>query len=264
MNNSEQETAVSGGLQKQYANTVVLKLGGSIFTDAEAYRKAASFILDRLRSGGDERYLVVVSAQDGTTDSDEQIARGIRASPDPRILDLLWATGELRSVALLSMHLHAMEIKAVGLNVHETGLWVPTSANGSVPIELVSIQIHKELSQNSVVVVPGFLATNRSGSIVSLGRGGSDLTAVLLAQNLHALRCELVKDVPGYFTADPNVDKTSQHIPVLSYEQALAIADAGSNLVQRQAIAVASEFNIPLVIRSMSESAPASLISQDR
>jgi len=124
-------------------------------------------------------------------------------------------------------------------------------------------QLKEALSQCSVVVVPGFLATNIDGSIASLGLGRSDLTAVLLAMRLDAERCELVKDVPGYFGSDPNENKTARHIPSLSYKRALAMADAGCELVQRRAIEVARESNVPLLIRSISDLARTSLISRD-
>jgi aspartokinase len=107
----------------------VIKLGGSILADAESYSRAAAFLRERHFTSPGERFVVVVSAQNGTTDSLEREARGITPTPDTRMLDLLWATGELRSVALLTMHLHAESLRAIGLNVHETGL---KSSNAAV------------------------------------------------------------------------------------------------------------------------------------
>jgi aspartate kinase len=240
---------------------IVLKIGGSIFTGPEAYRRAARFIRDRLHAVMDERYVTVVSAQNGTTDGHQRVANRIVRAPDARALDLLWATGELRSVALLTMHLHGLGISAVGLNVHETGLRILNSPNGDGGIEFQSNQIERALSRCSVVVAPGFLATKIDGSIVSLGRGGSDLTAVLLARNLDATRCELVKDVPGYFTSDPNRDRAARHIPFLTYHRALAMADDGCDLVQRKAIEAASNSDLPLLIRSIDQTNIVSVIS---
>jgi aspartate kinase len=240
---------------------VVIKIGGSIFKEAKAYRRAASFVLNQLQASSAERYVVVVSAQNGTTDSQERIARRIVACPESRALDLLWSTGELRSVAVLAMHLHALGMQAVGLNVHETGLRVSKSTNCNGGVQFLAGQLRQALSQYSVAVVPGFLATKVDGSIVSIGRGGSDLTAVLLATSLRALRCELVKDVPGYFTSDPNIDKAAQHIPCLTYKRALAMADNGCDLVQRKAIEAAMKANLSLLIRGIDEASTASLIS---
>jgi aspartate kinase len=117
------------------------------------------------------------------------------------------------------------------------------------------------LVHHRVVVVPGFLATSAAGAIVSLGRGGSDLTAVLLSVHLGALRCELVKGVGGYFTRDPQVDSSAEHIRSLTYAEALDMADDGCELVQRQAIEAASAANLPILIRSVGETELRSVIS---
>jgi aspartate kinase len=241
----------------------VVKLGGSILANAESYSRAAAFLRERLSMSPGERYMVVVSAQNGTTDRLEKEARSITPAPDTRMLDLLWATGELRSVALLTMHLHALNVLATGLNVHETGLKYSSSACFPAGVRLAANGLQTALERHAVVVVPGFFATDDDGSVVSLGRGGSDLTAVLLAVALKAANCELVKDVPGYFTADPHLDGTAKHIPAFSFEKALQLADAGCDLVQRRAIEVASEANLPLVIRSLNEGAPITVVSNE-
>jgi aspartate kinase len=110
-------------------------------------------------------------------------------------------------------------------------------------------------------VVPGFLGTDATNAVVSLGRGGSDLTAVLLAEGLRACRCELLKDVSGYFSSDPNRDPTARHLPTLTFEEALALADEGCDLVQRQAIEAAARCGLPIVIRCLDEAAPVSRIT---
>jgi aspartate kinase len=114
------------------------------------------------------------------------------------------------------------------------------------------------------VIVPGFFATRPDGAIVSLNRGGSDLTAVLLAIGLGASRCELIKDVPGYFERDPRKDKQARHLASLSFEEALRMADRGCQLVQRHAISVAAEAKLPLVVRSLAERAHVSVVSSVR
>jgi aspartate kinase len=241
--------------------TVVLKIGGSIFTDGESYKRAAQFLQRRRNSAPYEKIVVVVSAQNGATDDLEETARRIADAPASRALDLLWSTGELRSVALLSLHLQALGISAVGLNVQETGLRLDGSGKSPLHAQFETDVLHDALAEHAVVVVPGFLATMARGAIVSLGRGGSDLTAVLIARGLRAARCELVKDVAGYFTADPNVDRSARHLPALSYEQALAMADDGCELVQRQAIEAAQSGRLPLVIHSLDEKSTSSLVS---
>ncbi|MGC2281710.1 MAG: hypothetical protein WA603_16975 [Candidatus Acidiferrales bacterium] len=239
----------------------VIKLGGSILTSPKAYRRAAVFVRNTLRNAPDERLVVVVSAQEGTTDTLERSARAIVTEPARAALDLLWSTGEIRSVALLSLHLEALGVAAAPLNIHEAGLTVPDTGREAGRIHLNAARLCGALANYSVVVVPGFLATDSSHRIVSLGRGGSDLTAVLLAEGLRSCRCELIKDVPGYFTADPHRDPTARHIPQLSFADALEFAARGCDLVQRKAIEAASRSGLPLVIRSVNKKAQVSRIS---
>jgi aspartate kinase len=240
----------------------VIKIGGSVLTGAKAYRRAAIFVRKTLAAAPDERLVIVVSAQEGTTDRLERIARTIVDDPARASLDLLWSTGEIRSVALLTMHLQALGVATAPLNVHEAGLTVPDTGRDPGRIQLHAGRLCGVLARYSVVVVPGFLATDSTHTIVSLGRGGSDLTAVLLAEGLRACRCELIKDVPGYFTADPHHDPSARHIPQLSFAQALELAAEGCDLVQRKAIETASRSGLPLVIRSVRSKAQVSRISK--
>jgi aspartate kinase len=244
------------------SRTVVLKLGGSVLTDAEAYRQAARFLVRRLHKCSQERFVVVVSARKGVTDELERIARKITSYPSQRTLDLLWATGELRSVALLTLHLEELGVAAVGFNIHETGLRFDGARSDEFGITSLSTELRRAFDDATVVVVPGFFATLMNGTVVSLGRGGSDLTAVLLAEELEAEQCELIKDVSGYFTNDPNRDSEASHLPFLSYAQAVQMADTGCELVHRQAIECAKGAGLRLVVRSLDEAAPRTVISK--
>jgi aspartate kinase len=249
-----QSTAADG-------NIAVIKVGGSILTSAKAYRRAAKFVRHTLQTAPHERLVVVVSAQEGTTDRLERGARKIVREPARAALDLLWSTGEIRSVALLTLHLQKLGVAAAPLNIHEAGLIVPETENEVGRIQLHAGRLRGVLAKFAVAVVPGFLAANSANAIVSLGRGGSDLTAVLLAEGLRACRCELIKDVPGYFTADPHRDSSASHIPHLTFEHALQLATEGCDLVQRRAIEAAARAGLPLVVRSVDETAPSSRIS---
>src|ERR1700722_11333641 len=162
----------------------VVKIGGSILTNAKAYRRAAIFVRDMLRSNSEERIVVVVSAQEGTTDSLERTAKTIHDEPNSATRDLLWSTGEIRSVALLTLHLEALGVHAAPLNIHEAGLPLPETVREAGHIRLNAGRLAGVLADFPVAVVPGFFATNAASQIVSLGRGGSDLTAVLLAEGL--------------------------------------------------------------------------------
>jgi len=243
----------------------VIKIGGSIFKTAQSYRQAAAYVRNRHCSWPHERLVVVVSAQEGLTDELAATAIAIVPQPNPASLDLLWSTGELRSVALLALHLQAFGLCATALGIHETGLTITgTQRAGSShrpEVHFDSRRLHFGLARHSVAVVPGFFAMDPTRGAVSLGRGGSDLTAVMLAQGLKASRCELIKDVPGYFSADPHSNPAALHLAHLTFEQALAFADAGCDLVQRKAIELASQANIQLVIRSLDETAPFTLVA---
>ena len=232
-----------------------MKLGGSVLTGHLGYANAAAFVASRVSTSSDG-FVVVVSAENGHTDELYEEARAIGAAglttpeavtPDPGLLDLLWSTGEVRSVALLALRLRAIGASVTGVSVHETGLKVAT---GGDRISFNPLSIRAALAVHRVVVVPGFLAVEGQ-RIVTLGRGGSDWSAVLLAASLGASRCELIKDVDGYFTVDPNANHDAVLIPQLTYTAALDMADAGCPLVQRHAIAEAAGARLPLVIRSL-------------
>jgi aspartate kinase len=252
----------NNGAGVQAREIAVVKIGGSILTNAAAYRRAAIFVRGLLKAHPTERFVVVVSAQEGATDSLERAAKKIHATPSSAAQDLLWSTGEIRSVALLALHLEKLGVAAAPLNIHEAGLLLPETEREAGRIHLHGGRLSGVLADFRVAVVPGFFATNAASQIVSLGRGGSDLTAVLLAEGLRACRCELIKDVPGYFTSDPHKDSAARHIPFLSFEQAITMAAEGCNLVQRQAIEAAARSGMPLVIRSVRKNSTVSRIAQ--
>jgi aspartate kinase len=243
----------------------VLKLGGSVLRDDRAYATAARFLQTRLSVNPHERLVVIVSAQYGTTDYLLAEAQIIANEPSPLALDLLWSTGELRSVAILALHLQKIGVSAVPFNVHQAGLVANPGGGTSVRPN----RLRAALAHARIVIVPGFLGVSAGDAVTSLGRGGSDLTAVLLAGSIRAGACELVKDVRGYFTADPHQRSDATPIHDLTFDDALAMADAGCDLVQRAALAAASDAGLRLVIRSMDAAASITTVhsrdhSQDR
>jgi len=230
----------------------VLKVGGSVLRDSASYAATARFLKDRLAERADEQLVVIVSAEYGATDELLAEAESITNAPADLALDLLWSTGELRSVARLTLHLQRAGVSAIPFNVHQTGLVADRITGTTVrPLRLLAA-----LAASRIVIVPGFLGVSAGGTITSLGRGGSDLTAVLLATAVRADACELIKDVPGYFTADPHRDADARPIHDLSIDDALRMADGGCDLVQRAALAAAAHAALPLVIRSMDAAAP--------
>jgi aspartate kinase len=233
----------------------VLKIGGSVLRSAESFRATAAFVADRIAKNRNERLVIIVSAQYGMTDALLADACAIAAEPDANTLDLLWSTGELRSVALLALHLQQAGVPAEALNVHQAGL---TWSDGVTHVR--PLRILAALAEARVAIVPGFLAVKAGGGIRSLGRGGSDLTAVLLAAALGADRCELLKDVPGYYTADPHVHADAQPIRSLSIEAALVMAQDGCDLVQPAALEAARRSALPLRVCSLSADSQATEI----
>jgi aspartate kinase len=252
------------GSSSHRGQIVVIKLGGSILVCPKAYKRAANFLSNRLREHPDERLVVVVSAQEGATDKLERVARKIVSKPHSAALDLLWSTGEIRSVAILALELQALGVQTAPLNIHQASLSVSNDERESIrsggTAQGNPEKLFRVLDKYPVAIVPGFFATDSEGVITSLGRGGSDLTAVLLAAGLQACRCELIKDVPGYFTADPHRDTNASHVPELTFEQALEFADSGCDLVQRRAIEEAQRSGLPLIVRSLNENRPVSRI----
>lgn len=243
---------------------VVIKLGGSILVRPTAYKRAASFVRKRLHTHSDEKLVIVVSAQEGTTDRLERAAKKIVPQPHAAALDLLWSTGEIRSVAILALELQALGVQTAPLNIHQAGLNALENRSDNLPFggtaQCNPERLFRVLEKSHVVIVPGFFASDTAQAIASLGRGGSDLTAVLLAQGLQACRCELIKDVPGYFTSDPHKDNDALPISQLTFEHALEFANSGCDLVQRKAIEAAKSCGLPLVIRSLNENEPMSRI----
>lgn len=232
----------------------VVKIGGSVLRDDGSFQAAARFLAMRT-ADRDERLVVIVSAQHGATDALLADAQAIASDPDDDALDLLWSTGELRSVALLALHLQRLGVRARALNVHQTGLCAEGGRFSVRPLFLLAA-----LGSVPLVIVPGFLAVAPGGTIRSLGRGGSDLTAVLLAASLQADRCELIKDVPGYFTADPHSNADARPIAELAIDDAIAMARAGCTLVQPAALDAARSARLPLIVRSLDDSSSFSTI----
>lgn len=232
------------------APAAVLKIGGSVLAGPRAYSRAAALIADRLERHPGQRIVAVVSAASGVTDALLAEARCIVDEPDAATLDLLWSTGEIRSVALLTLNLQARGTRTAAAGVHQAGLIESHGAAG-VQTTLCALRLRALLADHDVVVVPGFLARGSGDRIVSLGRGGSDLAAVLVAAGLGTACCELVKDVDGYFTADPRHHAGARPIASLSYPQAIAMADDGCALVQRAALEAAMAHRLELSVRSI-------------
>lgn len=220
----------------------VIKLGGSVLRSLRAYRHCAAVIARRVQAEPGRRWVLVVSARYGVTNRLAKLAAAVGGDPDTRTRDLLWSTGETYSVAVLTLALRRMGVDAAGMNVHECGLCV----DGAGHVRVEPDRSGARFAEHAVLVIPGFIALDEDQRIVSLGRGGSDLTAVVAAAAIRAERCELIKDVGGYFTADPRHVGAAERIARLSYAEALTLADGGCPVVQREALCVAARESVVL------------------
>lgn len=250
-------------LQLLHFDIVVIKLGGSVLTDADAYARCAATLGRRVAGRPTERLAVVVSAEYGATDRLQQLAESACPTPDPATLDLLWSTGELQSVAQLTLCLHQVGVPAVGLGIHQCGIEATDARDDATGIHVNPLPLLAQLHRHPVVVVPGFFARGPGDGIVSLGRGGSDLSAVLLAAGLGAAHCELIKDVPGYFSADPKADASAVPLPQISYDGALRMAAEGCDLVQPRALAAAARTQTRLVIRALADGGRETVVDDE-
>lgn len=242
------------------APVVVLKLGGSVLGDGESYARSAAALQARLQAAPQERYVVVVSAQQGETDRLAALARELHGAPPPATLDLLWSIGETRSVALLTLALQARGVRCAGLSVHECGLSVSERGAALGNININPLWIRHHLTECRVVVVPGFLARGPADEIRSLGRGGSDLTAVLLAGALGAVRCELIKDVGAYYSKNPKEHADAKPLARLDYASARRLAEDGCGVIQPLALEEAARLNLVILVGSLGgETAPTVL-----
>jgi aspartate kinase len=238
----------------------VVKIGGSVLRDDACYAAVARYLRDRVAANPAERLVVIVSARYGVTDELLEHARRAAGEPEPIALDLLWSTGEVASVATLALYLQREHVRAVPFNVHQTGLHVGDSPLRAGVAAVRPLRLLAALARAPIIVVPGFLAVSAGGTITSLGRGGSDLTAVLLAIALEADGCELVKDVAGYYTADPHLDPRAHHIQTLSVDRAIAMAAEGCDLVQAAALDAARSASLPITVRCLDAAAPVTYV----
>ncbi len=227
---------------------IVQKYGGSSVANPEKIKKVAEKIVDTYKNGN--KVVAVVSAMGKTTDNLIHLAKQIANIPPAREMDLLLSTGEIISVALVCMAIESLGYQAEGLPGFLAG--IKTDSNHTkARIRTIDIRrIIKELKNGKIVVVAGFQGISPEESITTLGRGGSDLTAIAIAGAIKAERCEIYTDVPGVFTADPNIVPEARIIPIISYKEMLEMASAGAKVMQSRAVEFAQKYHIPFVVKS--------------
>jgi len=240
---------------------IVQKYGGSSVANIDRIKSVAERIA-RYRKKG-YSLVVVVSALGDTTDELMQLAHGITSLPSERELDMLISTGEQVSVALLAMAMHKKGIDAISFTGAQVGIITDRSHTKARIIDVSADRIKKALKQGKVVIVAGFQGVNLDQEITTLGRGGSDMTAVALAATLKASVCEIYTDVEGVYTADPRVVKDAQKLSCVSYEEMLELASLGAQVMQARSMEVAKKFSVPLHIRSSFSNKAGTIISKE-
>ena len=235
---------------------IVQKYGGSSVANAERVFNVAKIVTDTYKK-------VVLSAQGKTTDGLIAKAKEINAKPSRREMDMLLSTGEQQSVALMAMAISAIGGRAVSLNAAQVGIETTNTYSNARIRHINTERIENELDEGSIVLVTGFQGVNAIGDTTTLGRGGSDTSAVALAAALNADMCEIYTDVEGVYTADPRVVPDAVKLDEISYDEMLELASLGAKVLHSRSVEVAKKYNVKLVVRSSMSEAEGTEVKED-
>lgn len=227
---------------------IVQKFGGSSVANAERIQNVAKRVTSYRRKGYD--LVVVVSALGDTTDELIELAGRITSTPSEREMDMLLSTGEQMSVALLAMAIQKFGFEAISFTGAQVGIITDTSHTRARILKINADKIKEELSKGKIVIVAGFQGVTLNQDITTLGRGGSDLTAVALAKVLSADECEIYTDVDGIYTTDPRIEPKAKKLAAITYDEMLEMASLGAQVMQARSIEVAKKFDVPIHVRS--------------
>jgi len=237
---------------------IVQKYGGSSVADAERIKSVARRIAQAKAQG--EQVVVVVSAMGKTTDELIKLAGQVSKQPSERELDLLLSTGEIVSCTLLAMALKALGYEAISLTGAQAGIRTDSSYSRARIQRVDPERVVKELDKGNIVIVAGFQGITDEMDITTLGRGGSDTTAVALAASLGAEICQIYTDVEGVYTADPRLVPEVQQLPEIGYDEMLELATYGAKVVHPRAVELGELFNVPILVASSFTDSPGTLI----
>lgn len=242
---------------------IVQKFGGTSVANLERIRNVARRVA-RCKEQGNQ-VVVVVSAMAGETDRLLSLARQVAPEPAQREVDVLVATGEQVTSALLAMTLGAMGYEAVSLLGHQVRIFTDSNYSTARIRSVDRSRLTRELEAGKIVVVAGFQGIDQDGNITTLGRGGSDLTAVAIAASLQADMCEIFTDVEGVFTTDPNICPEARKVARISYEEMLEMASLGAKVLQTRSVEFAMKYNVPIHVRSsFSEEEGTMVVAEDQ
>jgi len=237
---------------------VVQKYGGSSVANAERIKNVARRIVAAKEKGND--VVVVVSAMGKTTDELISLAHQVTEEPDDRELDVLLSTGEIVSSTLLAMALKSLGQKAISLSGAQAGIWTDNVYSRARILRVEAYRIIRELGEGKIVIVAGFQGVTRNMDVTTLGRGGSDTTAVALAAGLNAQVCEIYTDVEGVYTADPRLVPQARKLRDIGYEEMLELACYGAKVMHPRAVELGQLYNIPILVASSFTDSPGTLI----
>ncbi len=240
---------------------IVQKYGGTSVGSPERIAAVADRVIDYRRRGHD--VIVVLSAMSGETDRLIRLAKSMSSKPDPRELDVLLATGEQATIALLCMALHERGCPARSYTGQQVHIRTDSAFNKARIQEIEGVRIRKDLMDGKVVVVAGFQGVDEQGNITTLGRGGSDTTAVGLAVALQADECQIYTDVDGVYTTDPRVVPEARRLERVTFEEMLEMASLGSKVLQIRAVEFAGKYNVPLRVLSSFQEGEGTLITYE-
>jgi aspartate kinase len=240
---------------------IVQKFGGSSVADPDRIRNVARLAIAEQDSG--HQVVVVVSAMGKTTDKLLELAREITDTPDPREIDMLISTGEQVTIAMLSLAIQAMGRKAISLTGPQVGILTDNAHRKAKIVHIDDERMRRELDDGKVVIVAGFQGQSADGHITTLGRGGSDTTAVALAAVLKADVCDIYTDVDGVYTADPRIVKNARKLDRISYDEMLELASLGSKVLHSRSVEFGKNYNVPIHVRSSFENIPGTMVVKE-
>jgi aspartate kinase len=240
---------------------IVQKYGGTSVGDIDRIKNVAN----RIKKSRDEGHslVIVVSARSGVTNELIAKAKAISDSPSTREMDMLLAIGEQETIALTAMALHAINIPAVSYTGAQAGIFTDEVFTKAKIKKINPKPILKDLKEGKVVIVAGFQGINEEGQITTLGRGGSDLTAIALAAACKADKCEIYTDVDGVYTADPRIVKTAQKLEEISYDEMLELASLGSKVMQSRSVEFAKKYGVVFEVRSSFNHNPGTIVKEE-
>lgn len=240
---------------------VVKKFGGSSVADTDKILNVAARCIEDFKKGYD--VVVVLSAMGKTTDGLIAKAHEMMPNPPKREMDMLLATGEQMSVALMSMAIQRLGVQSVSLNASQVAMHT-TSAYGTAKLKRIDTErIRHELDSRKIVVITGFQGINKYDDVTTLGRGGSDTTAVALAAALHADSCEIYTDVEGVYTADPRIVPNARKLTEISYDEMLELASLGAKVLHNRSVEMAKKYGVQLVVLSSLTKAGGTIIKEE-